>query len=203
MTSPFLNVSTLVKGKPVECEGGQILLPVYHEFVRKFGEALLLDHNGRLISKTRTTVIQGAIQPWIVPLDSQSSRAFYRQSGSTRRFVLSNLLPNIFSMDCAPLEITGIPNNNSSIAVVRRPNGEFLMACNPIDSGRHRISLATSRDGLVWKIVREIEQTAVPDEFSYPYLIRGKDGRYHLIYTWNRSRMRYMAFDDNWLEAAP
>jgi predicted neuraminidase len=203
VTSPFLNVSTLVKGAPIECESGHILLPVYHEFIKKFGEALLIDREGRLVSKIRLTAEQGAIQPWIVPLDKRRSRAFYRQSGHSHDFVLSNFLPDIIGSKCDRLVISAMPNPDSAIAVIRRHNGEFLMACNPIDDGRYKLSLATSRDGETWKTVRTIEESAPPGEFSYPYLIRGSDGQYHLIYTWNRSRIRYMTFDEKWLEDSP
>ena len=200
VTSPFLNVSTLVKGCPIECDSGHLVVPVYHEFVRKFGEAIILDRDGNLQSKIRLTAVRGAIQPWIVPLDQQASMAFFRQSGHPGRSVLMSHMPNVFASDCGRLETSHVPNPDAAIAVIRRHNGEFLMVCNPIDSGRHRLSLATSSDGVNWKLVRHVEDGDPPDEFSYPYLIRGASGQYHLIYTWNRSRMRYLEFDEEWLE---
>lgn len=200
VTSPFLNVSTLVKGCPIECESGHLLLPVYHEFVRKFGEALIVDPDGNLQSKIRLTAVRGAIQPWIVPLNRHASMAFFRQSGHANRSVLMSHMSNVLASDIGPLEATQVPNPDSAVAVIRRHNGELLMACNPIDSGRHRLSLATSVDGVNWKMVRHVEVSDPPDEFSYPYLIRGASGKYHLVYTWNRTRMRYLEFDEEWLE---
>ncbi len=202
-TSPFLNVSTLVKGLPLECESGHILLPVYHEFVRKFGEALILDVDGQLVSKVRTTASDGAIQPWIVPLDPVRSQAFYRQSGYTEKVVITSVLPDILHSSSGALEPTTVPNPNSSVAVIRRDNGGFLMVCNPTEAGRNQLAILTSEDGKSWKTVREIEHSTESGEFSYPYLLRGTDGQYHLIYTWNRSRMRYMSFDEQWLEDTP
>ena len=32
-------------------------------------------------------------------------------------------------------------------------------------------------------------------EFSYPYLLQSRDGYIHLVYTWNRSRIKYLRFD--------
>lgn len=200
VTSPFLNVSTLVKGCPIECKSGQLLLPVYHEFVRKFGEALVISPDGNLVSKIRLTAEQGVIQPWIVPIDRQTSQAFYRQSEYHQRSVLTNRLNNVFESECGPVSITNIPNPDAAIAVVRRPNGDFLMACNPIESGRHKLSLATSVDGLEWNVIRDVEASASPDEFSYPYLLQAARGEYHLVYTWNRAKIRHMVFDDAWLE---
>ncbi|HQX48999.1 MAG TPA: exo-alpha-sialidase [Planctomycetaceae bacterium] len=203
VTSPFLNFSTLVKGCPIECETGHLLLPVYHEFISKFGEALIINPEGKLVSKLRLTAEPGAIQPWIVPIDRHASQAFYRQSGHHHKLVLANHLDNVFDSDCGSIEFTNIPNPNSAIAVIRRDNGEFLMASNPLEFGRHKLSLATSNDGLEWKVIRDVEVGDPPDEFSYPYLIQTARGEYHLVYTWNRTRIRYVAFDEQWLEMNP
>ena len=32
-------------------------------------------------------------------------------------------------------------------------------------------------------------------EFSYPYLLQTRDGVMHLVYTWNRTRIKYIRFD--------
>ncbi|MCP4170365.1 MAG: exo-alpha-sialidase [Fuerstiella sp.] len=199
VTSPFLNVSTLVKGSPAQCESGYLLLPVYHEFVRKFGEVLTIDSNGQVVNKTRLTALGGAIQPWLVPLDEQRSRAFYRNSGGTSHATLSNELPNVFAAECEAIEATNIPNPDSAVAVVRRHNGGFLMVCNPTSVGRHKLSLAVSTDGQNWKLIHDIEDSTPPDEFSYPYLIKGDSGDYHLIYTWKRTKMRHVVFNEQWL----
>ena len=203
VTSPFLNISTLVKGCPIECESGHLLLPVYHEFVRKFGEAMIINPDGHLVSKIRLTAEQGAIQPWIVPIDSRGSMAFYRQSEYHQKQVLMNHLNDVFNSNCGPVKLADVPNPDAAIAVIRRENGEYLMACNPVEVGRHRLSLATSQDGLNWKIIRDVEASDPPAEYSYPYLIQTARGEYHLVYTWNRTKIRYLAFDEHWLENAP
>ncbi|MCP4172611.1 MAG: exo-alpha-sialidase [Fuerstiella sp.] len=199
VTSPFLNVSTLAKGSPVQCESGHLLLPVYHEFVRKFGEVLTIDSNGQVVNKIRLTAQGGAIQPWLVPLDQQHSKAFYRNSGGSAQAMLSNDLPNVFDAECESVEATNVPNPDSAVAVIRRHNGGFLMACNPTTEGRHQLSLAVSPDGLNWRLIHDVEDSTPPDEFSYPYLIKGDQGNYHLIYTWKRTKMRHVVFNERWL----
>ena len=203
VASPFLNVSTLLKGCPLECETGQLLLPVYHEFIRKFGEAIIVSPEGHLISKIRLTAERGAIQPWIVPIDQHSSMAFYRQSEYHQKKVLVNHLQDVFSSECGPVELANLPNPDAAVAVIRRENGDFLMACNPVESGRSRLSLATSKDGRNWQIIRDVEAGDPPAEYSYPYLMQTARGEYHLVYTWNRTKIRYLAFDEHWLENAP
>jgi hypothetical protein len=38
-------------------------------------------------------------------------------------------------------------------------------------------------------------------QYDYPYMIRGKDGIYHLLYTWNRGLIKHIRFNDAWLES--
>ena len=202
VTSPFLNVSTLIKGSPIECETGHILLPVYHEFLRKFSEVLTISPDGELISKNRLTAVHKAIQPCAVPTDEHSARIFYRQNRHAHKRVLTNTSSDLPSEPGGMLVPTNMPNPDSAISVIRWGDG-FLMACNPIEVGRHRLSLATSRDGISWQIARDIETGAPPNEFSYPYLMQSSTGEYHLLYTWNRTKIRHIVFNDAWLEARP
>ena len=37
-------------------------------------------------------------------------------------------------------------------------------------------------------------------EFSYPYLIRARNGDFHLVYTWNRSFIKHVRFSQAWLD---
>jgi hypothetical protein len=37
-------------------------------------------------------------------------------------------------------------------------------------------------------------------EFSYPYLIQARNGEFHLAYTWNRSFIKHVRFNQAWLD---
>jgi predicted neuraminidase len=37
-------------------------------------------------------------------------------------------------------------------------------------------------------------------EFSYPYLIQTKNGDFHLVYTWNRSFIKQIWFNQAWID---
>src|SRR5690606_7393355 len=69
VTSPFLNISTLVRSAPVVHADGSIGLPVYHEFLGKFSEYLYLDRDGQVIDKFRISHGTDNLQPTVVPLD--------------------------------------------------------------------------------------------------------------------------------------
>lgn len=201
VTSPFLNISTLVKAAPLELQNGDILLPVYHEFVRKFGEAVVLSPDGTLVRKDRLTSEHGAIQPWIVPLNNHESVVLYRQKRLPHEQVLKQTFIRMGeSYDQPAMELANVPNPDSALAAACRPNGELIMVCNPSNAGRNKLSLAISKDGINWRLIHDFENNPDGGEYSYPYLIVDKDDNYQLIYTWKRERMRHVAFSDEWVE---
>lgn len=77
-TSPFLNISTLVKTPPVHYADGSIGLPVYHELVAKFGELLRIDSRNRILSKSRIGHGRKAIQPALLVSSPDQVTAFLR-----------------------------------------------------------------------------------------------------------------------------
>ncbi len=200
VTSPFLNVSTLVKGSPISLDDGRLALPVYHEFINKRGELLILTPEGHLESRHLMTETPAAIQPWIVPGTRTHARAFYRRAGDAPPRVLTNRTSN-GGTEWDYIEPTDAPNPGAGVSVIRTHDGRLLMAYNPQESNRHKLSLAISSDGLHWERVYDLENGQSEDEeYSYPYLIRGNNNDYHLIYTWNRKRMRQASFNHSWLE---
>ena len=200
ITSPFMNLSTLVKASPIRMEDGQLVLPVYHEMITKFGELLHFDQEGQLLYKTRMTQDPEALQPWLVATSSTSGQAFYRRAGNAPPRVLINETSN-GGGNWSSLRATEEANPGAAVSVIRTHTGKLLMAYNPTKDNRNQLALASSTDGKRWQHLRMLESGEGDNEFSYPYLARGNAGDYHLIYTWNRRLMRYMRFNDAWLEA--
>ena len=40
-------------------------------------------------------------------------------------------------------------------------------------------------------------------EYSYPYFLQTRDRRYHMLYTWQRTRIRHLIFNDAWVLSDP
>jgi predicted neuraminidase len=201
ITSPFFNVSTLNKTAALLYSDGTIGLPVYHEFIGKFAELLRLDNTGRILDKVRITHGRHSIQPLVLPLGPQQALALMRDTGPAPGRVLmsrSNDVGQHWSVD----ERLALPNPDSAVAGLRRPDGSLLLVFNDTVSGRSSLAVAVSRDqGQSWNTVKHFEQTSDgKSEFSYPYLIRTSNGTMHLLYTWNRKRIRHIAFNDNWID---
>lgn len=202
ISSPFLNISNLVRSVPLEMSDGSLLLPVYHEFLTKYGEILHLSPDGELIAKYRMGNSVGALQPTLVSVDDQTILAFHRRTGDIAPRVYTNRSGD-GGRTWSDIRPTDLQNPNASVAVVRRNNGGFLMALNASETERLQLSLAISDDGNDWRIVKTFPAIANGLESSYPTLIKSVDGNYHLTYTWGREKICHILFNDSWLEQSP
>jgi len=171
ITSPFLNVSTLVRSPPVAHEGGVMGLPVYHEFLGKFPEYLLLDRNGRLLDKRRMGLGgRQSLQPAALALDQKQVVAVLRYAGDGASHLLGTNSLNAGADWSVPRPLK--PNNpNSSAAVSFSGLSEFpiLVAQNDLAQGRFRLSLHLVDQGLSdWRLVRLLDASPSPEGALYP-----------------------------------
>ena len=244
VTSPFINISTLVKGAPFLYADGTLGLPVYHEFISKFGELLRLD-GGRVLDKQRLTAAgNGALQPVVMMKNASEAQVLMRYSGGGEHRAVTVSTHDGGTSWSAPAKSV-LPNPDAAISALALPDGKLLAVLNNQESGRDALSLMASMDGgASWKSVYQLEdqRKTAPDEaayqktveglvkesdagaaasasayvesakrqvcpdhscryeFSYPYLIRTQRGDFHLVYTWNRSFIKHVAFTRGWLE---
>lgn len=201
-TSPFANISTLVRTPPVPLADGGLGLPVYHEFIAKHGEWLRLAPTGQIVDKVRMTHDVRSLQPAVVALDEQRALALLRDAGPGPGRVQVSTTDN-GGLTWQAGEALPVPNPNASVALLRLKSGRLLLAGNP-QNGREAMLLWISADeGKTWQPTRTIE--SAPDggaEFSYPALLLGRDGRIHLAYTWRRQGIKHAAFSEAWLDEA-
>ncbi len=106
------------------------------------------------------------------------------------------------------LEKTSLPNNYSGIDAVTLSDGRFAVVYNHSGmkkSGgwgkRTPLNVAISKDGISWSAAVVLEDE--PGEYSYPVIIQSADGRLHVLYTWNRLRMKHVVLDPDAFEPAP
>lgn len=208
ITSPFFNLSTLVKSPAVTFADGRLGLPAYHEWIGRFGEFLRLDA-AQVLDKRRMSSGRGAIQPIVFTDDPQSASAFFRQTRSAGQYkqipVSATQNAGQSWQSLGDLEIA---NPNSAVAGVQLRNGAHLLALNNIEAGRYRLVLMMSnpKSGK-WQVVETIENDeALPEqerkEFSYPYLLSAHGDDAHLVYTWDRKKIRHIYFSSAWLDRA-
>lgn len=95
-----------------------------------------------------------------------------------------------------PLTFIDLPNNNSGIDGVTLKDGRFLLVYNHYryikgkKKNRTPINVAISNDGIHWQAGVILEDSPI-NQYSYPSVIQGKDGKVHIVYTWRRQRIKY------------
>lgn len=208
ITSPFFNVSTLVKGEPIHYQHGHIGIPAYHEFIGKFGELLAFDPAHGVFDKVRLSWGRSSLQPVTLVEDNTHAKTYLRFAGEEPHRILFTETFDAGATWSYPVK-TALPNPNAAIAglsLVDPTLGKILLMVynNSLDH-RNRLSLGASIDnGYTWEPLHDFDYA--PDQpeqerYSYPYFIQTKDGRFHLLYTWNRLYIKHIEFNRAWLLA--
>ncbi len=207
IASPFLNFSTLVKGNPIHFTDGTIGLPVYHEFLAKFGELLRLDTEGNIIDKTRLAWGRDSLQPVILPYSESKAISLMRYAGDPPNRILAQHSDNS-GLSWPPPSKIDLPNPNAAITGISINGGsQLLMVFNHDPDERDHLSLAvSSNQGADWKVVHKFEQWNKERKdkkqgLSYPSLIQAKNGDFHLMYSWNVHKIKHVHFNQAWLES--
>jgi predicted neuraminidase len=196
VSSPLLNLGTLVRGSAIFFEDGALGLPVYHELFGKFGELLRISPEGDVLDKIRLSRGRTSLQPVVVPLAPQEAVAFLRSSGSSPRRVLS-VATRDGGRTWSELAPTALPNPDAAVAALRTSGGEVIVAFNDSPVDRGSLKLAVSRDGgSRFEVLGAVEppEAEASAELSYPWLLEASDGALHLLYSWNRRRIVHVRF---------
>ena len=138
VTSPFLNISTLVKGAPFALADGQIGLPVYHEFITKLGEILRIDTQGRVVDKVRIPGSQTSLQPVVLVTGPENAQVYMR-SGNAKALMASTT--GDAGQTWSTTRATTWPNPDASVAGVVTRTGAQWLALNPTLNHREILAL--------------------------------------------------------------
>lgn len=197
VASPLLNLGTLVRGAAVEGGGGELLLPAYHEMVKKFPQLLRVGGDGRVLGRGGPSVRGNLFQPWLLAADGDAMDLFLRRGEGREAKIFLSRREGTRWRAPVPLEV---PNPNSGISVLRLADGDLLLAANPDPGSRANLALlrAPGPEG-PWERILDIETEEREEderdveffEYSYPWLMSDREGRVHLLYTWNRREIRH------------
>ena len=157
VTSPFLNLSTLVKTPPFFYRDGTLGLPVYHEMLGKFGELLRLDKSGKVISKQRLSDGRQTLQPLLLIENERDALALMRYSGPHPRRA-QQVASRDGGMHWSSPEPSELPNPDSAMGGVVLHDGSLLVVLNHNEVMRDELSLAWSNDqGRHWRVIYRFE----------------------------------------------
>lgn len=188
-----------VRNKPVTLPSGRIVSGSSEEFpkdengFRKWTVHFeISDDNGktwRKVGPVEADDTLRVIQPTILERKDGSLLALCRSANGKIAATASYDDGEIWSR----MRMTDFPNNNSGVDAVTFPDGRFAMVCNPVEDRRFRYPLCvySSKDGENWTKTVNLESEPCKHGYCYPAVIYGSDGALHIVYTWNRERIRY------------
>jgi predicted neuraminidase len=181
-----------IKNKPHILPDGKILYPTSFETLEKWN--IYVETSDKdLIHWSKLEIDNkgfNAIQPTILFYDNGRIQMLCRSK--EKRIV------ETWSSDQGktwlPVKATALPNNNSGLDAVTLENGLQLLVCNPIDQGRNKLAVLASVNGKDWSDLIVLEDQP-KGEFSYPAIIKGKDGTIHITYTYKREKIKHVQLE--------
>ncbi len=201
LLSPFFNLTNNVKNSGVNLRSGALLLPVYHEFLRKFSQVLLFGAEAAepRCEIRRMTDRGSAIQPALIPQGRTALAAFFRNAAAGGQSHILKAESRDAGRSWSEVHETSLPNPDAGFDMIRLEGGAILGAVNKAFQDRHNLTLVISRDrGATWKDLQVLEHNP-GREYSYPSLTRSS--RYiHLTYTYERKRIKHVVFNEAWLK---
>lgn len=131
----------------------------------------------------------GIIQPTIVPLAGGKVRMYVRATSRIGRVCVSDSSDDGRTWTPAR-PLADLPNPNSGLDAVGLKDGRVVLVYNHTTKGRSPLNVAVSRDGEKFQKFLDLETE--PGEFSYPAVIQAANGDVHIMYTWNRKKIRHV-----------
>ena len=203
LLSPFLNLTNNVKNKAVVLDDGSVILPVYHEFIKKYSQMVRVRPYvyGVNYEINKATSEHKAIQPSLLPEEEKVLVAFFRNMDSDEKKYILMAESNDLGNTWTGLQSTTLPHPNSGFDMIRLSNGYYLGAINKSFDNRDNLTLVISGDrGRTWKDLKVIESD--PDnEYSYPSISMSEEGLYHMTYTYERKRIKHVVFNEAWIKS--
>lgn len=153
----------------------------------------------------------GAIQPTFLTYKNGSIQLLCRTSGSKDGFVAA-CWSRDKGLTWSEMKNTLLPNNNSGLDAVTLKDGRQVLVYNHSThdekdrghNGRGVINVAVSRDGTNWEAALILDYSPEPDkQYAYPSIIQTSDGLVHIVYTWNRKRIKHVVIDPDKLKTFP
>ncbi len=186
------------KNKPLALPDRRLLLPLYHEFVGKYGYTCVMRQERDQLLEQQCARIPGRdhLQPALVELPNGRIGAYLRNA--KRDKVLFTELNKSLDQWSNPVSIN-LANPSAAVDVARASKNGILMVYNPSSVDRSILSVAASRDGLHFTRIRDLEYAPGNGRFAYPTIIPDSRGRLHVVYTYNRTAIKHVVFDRTWL----
>ncbi len=167
-TSPFINLSTLVRNTGLNMQDGFYLLPAYHELAKKYPILIFLDDH-KISHIMRPTLKNTLLQPAITPTSIHSYLLAYRSYGRDHTLFMQLCNNN----KCQNLTPSNLENDDNSLNLITQKNQIYLIH-NAKGTNSNRALLKLSKlqnisDKIDFQEIGTLASTTTPNgEVSYP-----------------------------------
>jgi predicted neuraminidase len=195
----------MTRNHPLRLANGEMLLPLYNEclampvFMR--GASTL----GSWQEEQELSMVishAGQIQPAVVQLGDGTVAAITRDGtpiNRIRRFTSSDSGASWTA--AMPIDL---PNKGTGVDQVRLANGHVVVIFNNSVTQRFPLAAALSTDGgATFGAIRHLNEVCdfAECQYSYPSIIQAEDESIWVSYTYNRTTIGYVRFNELWLAA--
>lgn len=199
----FRRMGWMTRVHPFVLDGKRIIIPLYSDGF-DFSLMAISDDGGTTWQTSLPLVSLGGVQPSLVQKRDGTLVAYMRDNGPPPKRVMRSESRDD-GMTWSPVVDDDLPNPGSGLEVIRLQSGRWAMVCNDTEQGRHRLAVLLSDDeGKSWRWKRYLENDPPgAGSYSYPSLIRAKDGTLHVTYSWSQpgkgSAIKYARFREEWV----
>ncbi|WP_390485790.1 3-deoxy-d-manno-octulosonic acid hydrolase subunit 2 [Helicobacter pylori] len=191
--SPFLNLSHLIKNKPLNTTDGGFMLPLYHELATQYPLLLKFDKQNNPRELLRPNALNHQLQPSLTPFKDCAIMAFRNHSFKDSLMLETCKTPTIWQK---PM-LTNLKNLNDALNLINL-NKELYLIHNSSDSSLRRKELLLSKleNPNSFKTLKILDKA---DEVSYPsYSLNSHF--IDIVYTYNRSHIKHIRFNMAYLK---
>lgn len=185
------NTSFLVRNAPMPLQDGGMVLPVHFELGSKIPAAVRVAADGRFVGMARLSRNDYWLQPALLALTDRHWTALMRDERHGGKIGAVQTLDG--GQHWSDLPDLSEPNPDASVATLAIAPGQFVLAHNPVSSGRGQLDLSFSNDATRWTLLQTVERGSDAAEFSYPAMAWA-DGSLWISYTVERERLAWQQF---------
>ncbi|AFX90961.1 hypothetical protein HPAKL117_02740 [Helicobacter pylori Aklavik117] len=192
--SPFLNLSHLIRNKPLNTTDGGFMLPLYHELATQYPLLLKFDKHNNPRELLRPNALNHQLQPSLTPFKDCAVMAFRNHSFKDSLMLETCKTPTTWQK---PM-LTNLKNLNDALNLINL-NKELYLIHNPSDSSLRRKELLLSKleNSNSFKTLKILDKA---NEVSYPsYSLNSHF--IDIVYTYNRSHIKHIRFNMAYLKS--
>lgn len=206
----FRRMGWQTKNKAVIIDEKRIIIPFYSDGF-SFSLMAITDDGGHTWQFSEPLVGPGNIQPSIAKKSDETLVAYMRDNGPPPKRLQVSMSKDK-GLTWSPVRDSDLPNPGSGADIVTMKNGNWALAYNDTENGRHSLAISIStNEGKSWEYTRHLEldnrDRSIATSSAYPSIIQGRNDLLHVVYSYHHNdrkgapnkTIKYARFNEAWV----